>query len=303
MRKFLVWLKGLNRTQVALHGGLFIALFLIFLYLTFPYDIIRDVIAQKLEAQGKVQVAIGSIKPFRLFGVRIKDLRIADIDDATKVFLNVDETRVRVRPTQLFLGRVWLDFDVYAYGGGLAGSYCRHGSANDVAINFVDFGLRNALREFTRQVGQLDVDGTLGGDFNAHFSAGAKKGNSGALHLSLDKLRVANINLAGQQLPNLKFEPGKLAMELQQNIFKLSDFTLKGDNLSLKASGQVYINETSPSKSRLTLTFKFKPSEEFESGLGLLAMGLPAADADGYYETHVSETFDSLGAKRGGGLP
>ncbi len=295
MRKFLLWLKSLNRKQVAADAGIFIGLFFVFLYLTFPYDIIRDTVVQRIESQGKVTASIGSIEPFRLFGVRIKDLKVADAEEPAKVLLNIDETRVRIRPTELLLGRLWIDFDVDAAGGGVAGSYCRRKTANDLAMNFVDFRLaKYGFRDLARKFGQIDVDGVIGGDFNMHFASGSHKSTSGALNLNLNKLRIANLNFNNKTFPNINFEPGRLSMEMQQQIFKLSDFTLKGDNLSLKASGQVTINQDNPKKSRVNVSFKFKPSEEFEQSLGIIAMGLGEADPDGYYGYTLNGPFDNL---------
>jgi type II secretion system protein N len=287
-----------DKPRAAVNAALFLALFVVFLYLTFPYDIVRDTIVQKLESQGKVHVTIGDIEPFRLSGVRITDLKIADADDERKVLLGVDEARLRVRPTQLALGRVWVDFDIYAYGGGFAGSFCRRGGILDLAMNFADLRLaKYDIRELAKKYGQLDVDGTIGGDFSMHVIKGQRKGNSGALNLNLDRLRLANITMLGSTLPNIAFEPGKLSMELQHQQFKLNDFSLKGDNLSVQASGQVFVNEDTPKKSRVNLNVKFKPSDELEDGLGVLAMGLGEPDSDGYFEYRVNGPFDNLNTR------
>jgi len=299
MRKILVWLRNHNWQRLLANTALFVGLFLIFLYLTFPYDVIRETIAEKLEGQGKFGVTIGAINPFRLTGVRMTGLILSDVNDPKKVYLDIDEARVRVRPTQLLRGRLWMDFDIYAYGGGIAGSFCKHGAVFDMAMNFVDLHLQKyRTREIVSKYGQFDLDGVAGGDFNMHVAKGSRKGNSGGLNLSLDRLKIANIIILGKQLPNLSFEPSKLSMELQQHQFKLNDFNLKGNALEVKANGQVFVNEDTLSKSRLNITLKMKLGDEIDEALGILAMGLGEPDNDGFYTYRLNGPLDNISARK-----
>ena len=295
MRKLLGRLKALNWRQVLLYGGLFSVLFVFFLYLTFPFEIVRDLIVEKFESQGKFEVAIQDISPFRLSGVEIKGLKVSDPEKAGKVYFNLDEVRLRVRPTQLLLGRLWLDFDLYAYGGGMAGSFCSHSGTVDLAANFVNLTLNKYnLRDLVSQYGQFDIDGILNGDFNIHFNRTARQGNSGAVNLSYDKLRLVNVTLIGKTIPNMTFEPGKISLELKHRNFKINDFNLKGNNLELSAGGQIFINDTNPTKSSLSLNMKMKPSAEVEDAMGLLAYGLGEPDDSGYYQIRLNGPLDKL---------
>jgi hypothetical protein len=142
------------------------------------------------------------------------------------------------------------------------------------------------------------MDGVISGDFNFHYAKGARRGNSGGLNMTFDRLRAANVVILGKPLPNLTFEPSKLSMELQNKVFKLSEFDLKGNHVELKANGQIYMNDETPRKSRANFTLKFKPSDEFDEALGVLVMGLGAPDAEGFYDFRMNGPLDNISARK-----
>jgi type II secretion system protein N len=275
---------------VAGYGALFAVLFFIFLYLTFPFNAIRDTIAKQIESRGNLRVIIDDISPFRLTGIRIKGLKLSDAADPTQVYLNLNEVRVRVRPTQLLLGRVWLDFDVYAYDGGAAGSYCKRGPVSDVALNFV--GLRLAkygMREVVRKFGSMDLDGMLSGQFELHYNPAVRRNNSGLLSLSVDKMKASHIVILNNKLPDLVFEPGKISFKMQNQAFSVDQFNLKSNNLEMTMTGRVTLADIFRN-SRVFLNLRLKPSDEMESALGIIMMGVKQPDANGFYTISLNGT-------------
>lgn len=292
MRKPINWIKQLNWKPILAYSGLFALVFVIFLYLTFPFDAVTNTLIQKLESQGKFRVEIKELSPFRLTGVKVTGLQLRDAEDPRKVFLDLEDVRVRLRPTQLLRGRLWVDFDVYLYGGGVAGSLCRHGGVVDLAFNFVDLDLTGyKTREVARQVGQFDLGGILSGDMTASINSQVRRNNQGSLNLNLDKLRVMNIDVLGKKFPDLTFEPGRVSFALNRQNFNVKEFALKGNHVELDVGGNVFVNETNLGRSRANLTVKFKPSEAFEDALGVLAFGLGSADDEGYYTYKINRTL------------
>jgi type II secretion system protein N len=290
MRRLVRWVKGLDWKQTAAHVGLFAVLFVVFLYLTFPFDSLTSALVQKIESQGNLRVRIDDLSPFRLTGVKITGLEIRDADNPRKIFVKVDELRARVRPTQLLRRRVWVDFDLYAYNGGVAGSMCRHQGIYDVAVNFANINLSDyETREVVRQYGEFALAGSLSGEAVAGIHPNQRRQNSGSLKVNLDNLHVTGIDLVGNQFPDLAFEPGVVELALNRQNLDIKQFDLKGDHIELKIDGSVSLNQTKLNRSRANITVQFKPSEEFEDALGMIAMALGEPDDDGFYTQRINK--------------
>ncbi|MDP8223630.1 MAG: type II secretion system protein GspN [Candidatus Lernaella stagnicola] len=298
MRKHFAWLAALKSKTFWGFAGLFIALFMIFLYLTFPFDAITSYAVQKIESQGNFRVEIEEMSPFRLTGVSIKGLQVRDAEDRRKVFLTMDEIRVRLRPTQLLLGRLWVDFDIYAYDGGVAGSYCFHRGIHDVAMDFVDLNLsKYGTKEVARKFGSFDLAGVIGGAVAASLHPKQRRNNSGTVSLNFDRLRVMNIDLVGKKFPDLTFEPSRASLTLKNQTLQVNEFNLKGNHIELLLDGSLRINQSQPTSSRANLTVKFKPSEEFEDALGVVAMALGEPNEEGFYTKRVNQRLALKGTE------
>ena len=298
MRKVFGWIKNLKWKNVLGYGALFSVLFLVFLYLTFPYDIIRDAIVRQIESRGSLRANIEDISPFRLTGVRLKGLKLSNAADPTQVYLNLNEIRVRVRPMQLLRGRIWLDFDLYAYDGGAAGSYCKRGPVSDVALNFVGMRLsKYSTRDVIRKFGVGELDGVLSGQFELHYNPAMKRNSTGLLNLNIDKLKIANATILSSKLPDMTFEPGRIAMKMQNQAFQIEEFALKGNQVEMDLTGRITLGD-SFKNTRLFLNFRFKPSDDLESALGMLMMGLKEPDANGFYTISINGAPGNIRTRR-----
>jgi len=299
MRRILAWLKKVKWLKVGGYGGLFIFSFLLSLYLTFPYDSIRDYAIRVIQSRADVSVKIDNVSTFRLTGIKAKGLKIASQEDPTKVYLNLDEVRLRVRPTQMMRRRLWIDFDVYGYGGGVAGSLCKRGTVWDVAMNFA--GLKFAeysTRELFKNLGSINIEGNLNGELDAHLNRALPRVNYGALNLGLDHMKTSNVMIAGQKIPDMTFEPGKIDMELQHQSLQVKEFDLKGNHLEMQLNGRINTNMEDIKKSRLALTCKIKPSDEMEDALGPMMYALKEPDANGFYTIPINGVPGNLRAGR-----
>ncbi|HPQ71792.1 MAG TPA: type II secretion system protein GspN [bacterium] len=297
MRKLTNWLRTTEWKKLMGYGALFMALFFLFLYLTFPFDAIRDTLINKIEAQGNLAVNIDEISTFRLSGFQIKGLKLAHAETPNQVLFSLDEARMRLRLLQLLRGRLWVDFDVYTYDGGIAGSVCKRGQLVDVAMNFSGLKLaKYQTRDLVRKVGQMDLEGVLSGNFEAHVNRINRRLNEGALNINLDNLKAKNIKILEKELPPIAFEPGKMSFELKRQNLTVKDFTLKGDNLEVGLTGRVTTREDLMS-SRMFLTLKIKPSEAMEDALGIIMMTLKEPDANGFYQIPLKGTLKNPNAK------
>ena len=298
MRKLINWLVNVKWKQTIGYAALFLFLFVMFLYLTFPYDAIKDTIVKRIESQGNISVTIDKISPFRLAGFRIKDLQITNPAEKNQVYLSLDEVRLRLRLTQLLIGRLWLDFDVYAYEGGIAGSFCKRRQIFDLAVNFAGLRLaKYSTRDVVRKMGSLDLDGIITGQLEMHLNQAQKRDNNGFLNMNLDKMQASNIKFLTSEIPNMTFEPGQIQLRLQNQNFQVQTFYLKGNHLELDLSGRIATNNDLK-RSNLFLNLRFKPSDELEESLGMLMYAMNEADDEGFYKLSINGTPGSIKTRR-----
>ncbi len=113
----------------------FLAFFVVFLYATFPYDRLKEVIiaqaeAPKVSASGRtvpsgMELSIGSLGPTFFPGLKAKNVTVTYLPTAPgarPTFMHIDEAVVHVSLIALLLRRANVSFDIDGMGGNVEGS-------------------------------------------------------------------------------------------------------------------------------------------------------------------------------------
>lgn len=300
MRKLFALLLKINWKRLLLQSAVFFVFFLVFIYWTFPWDTVRANIVSRIESKDFIKIDIEKMKPFRGAGLRLEGVVIKSAKNPEKILANLDEVRVRVRPLKLLGKQLWVDFDAYAYDGGLAGSLCLHQGFFDFAMNFVDLGLdKYNMQRLAQDIGSLHMMGNLSGNAELHFNRAEKRKSNGEVNLNFNNLQMVNLDLVQHKLPDIAFEPGKLGFELKNQVFRIKDFDLKSNHLELKLTGSMYLNDQDMRASRPRFSLKVKPSEEMIAALedyySLLIMKYPP-DRDDFLEFKIQGQLGDLRA-------
>ncbi len=300
MRKLFALLQKINWKRLLTQLAVFLVFFVAFIYWTFPWDTVRANIISRVESKQLVSVEIQKLKPFRGAGLRLDGVVLRSAKNPEKILANLEEVRVRLRPLKLLGRQLWLDFDAYAYDGGLAGSFCWRQGLVDLAVNFVDLGLdKYNMQRLAEDLGSVHMKGNISGNAELHLNRKDKGKSSGEVNLNFNSLQMVNLNLVQHQLPDIAFEPGKLAFELKNKVFRIKDFDLKSNHLELKLSGSMYLNDQDFRSSRPRFSLKFKPSEEMIKALedyySLLVMRYPP-DRDDFLEFKIQGQLNDLKA-------
>ncbi|MEN9809386.1 MAG: hypothetical protein RLZZ488_953 [Pseudomonadota bacterium] len=115
-------IKKLNRTRIILTQTLFgMVVFFLFLYLTFPLNVVKEVIVTKVntalsEKNVPVRVNVGSLKVRFPLGVSLEDLQVSNINNAAAV-VKIGKLDATVKFLPVFIGRLSADFRVTQSGG------------------------------------------------------------------------------------------------------------------------------------------------------------------------------------------
>ncbi|HLT29824.1 MAG TPA: type II secretion system protein GspN [Myxococcaceae bacterium] len=273
--------KNLSTRGLTAIGYLAFTLFslLLFLWLTFPYEVLRQRLVIQAEQAG-MALAVRRAGP-ALFGMKLEAVQLIPdspegIPDTTRALL-ID--RVAVRPSLLPLGvRVHADL----MGGDAVGSWGLLGDA-DLQVSLE--GLNPQRGNFLGYTG-LDLEGLLQGELDLSMP----KLDTGAADFSKANGELA-LQLAGTQL-NGGTLPGALPLDLPSA--RLGDLTLtlpieegvgtltlsgNGEDLQLQGEGTLNLARRLDA-SRVDLMVKLRASEAFAKAQPMIGMGLNTLPAD-----------------------
>lgn len=90
--------------KILLFFGLFLGSFVFFLFLTFPYEVLKESIATELSQQTGYNVRIGDMSPAFPLGVRADSVRIDAPGGAAS--LSLASLKLKINPLAIFLGRI-----------------------------------------------------------------------------------------------------------------------------------------------------------------------------------------------------
>jgi len=295
-RRFIPSLSDIDFKQVAKYVGLFFLTFLLFFYLTFPYDAIKKSLLTKIEEVTGLKIEIASLSSYKIMGIHLKGLKMFMSDDPTKILADLNELRVRLYPSKLLLGRMWVDFDVLGYGGGATGVAVQHKGGTELAANFKDIDLmRYNTGPLLSALGDIRLVGKMDGKATAHIGSATDKQQqrvTGSVDLDIKDLKITNSTVLNQKLPDITFQNSQIKFNLERKAFSIREFKLEGDKLSIQLSGRVNF-QGSMENARINLTLKFRPDPDIESILAPYMLAFKEPDSQGYYRIIISGTPSS----------
>lgn len=293
-QKLLAQLKILNWGRVITYMGLFFSSFFVFLYLTFPYESLKNSLVAQIEGKTPVRIEIGELSPYRITGVQFRDVVITRDGDTENTIARIEKGRLRIHIIPIFFGRLKGDIDLYSFGGGVAGQFIWKGAQFALGANFKNFDITKvgAERQF-KKYGEVRLTGTLGGNIELYVNNADRKLNRGLVRLEYENLKMINTTILGNKLPDLAFKsPAVVQLSLSNRFLRIDEWNLSSDNLEINASGRVTLRKKLQN-SRFNIRFGIKPSEALEDAFGSFAMLLPETDDKGYYNFTFSGTANN----------
>lgn len=262
------------------------------LYWTFPWDSIKTLMVTEFEARTGTNVQIDKFEPIRMSGLQFEGVRISRAEEPDVTLADIDMVRMRTHLGSLLTGRLIVDYDLEAYGGGLSGVFeSREYTKHALAVNFRDLDL-NKYR-FAALVGDyasFNLYGNLSGHVNLFVNDKDKKQNKGEVNLSFANLRMTDAVVVSKSLPPVVFEPGAINMAFDRKGFDISEWVMNGDNLSVNVAGDLALREPFE-RSRLNFTAKFRPSETMLDAVPELTLAAEPDD-EGWFNVRLRGTVE-----------
>jgi type II secretion system protein N len=306
-----------------LYVSFFVAVFILSVYLTFPYDRLRDYIVSRIEAAGKgnadaVQVEIGELRPSLLTGAVLHDVelmrRTSGNVDAEPSRLHFDEVRARVSLWSLLMRAPKVNVAAMVGDGELDALYQRDGENQhmEAELDALDVG-RLGLGTFLG----IPLKGRATGALELTLASEAANTN-GNIDLRINGVRIgdgkAKLSLpglsSGMTLEELDAGTLLLNVKVDKGIAEIAKLTTDGKDLQLDGGGSVRM--TNPVRRRrpdVVLEFKLSDAYKNKSDRNkalfeIMAMNPEyqrATGPDGALSLHIGGTFQTPRVTPGGG--
>lgn len=291
--------KGMHpATRIALYVLLGLCSFLLFLYLTFPYGVIKEVAVSKINEQFQSQglplrLSIGSMSPSWLTGVKLKNVQLTNAADA-KANLKLDEVTARFNAIPLLWGTIRVTAALEQGSGSLdtaielplidtirgyaAPKYARV-TLNRFALDpLFNHGLAvvrgskdPAMVLILPLVAKTSAGGAVSGKVlfqNPDVTNFVRAKGTFDLNISKAFLHIDDSTL---KIPRQEFEAAKIDMKFENNALVFGDQTqLKAQNIGVGLNGRVALPETPEAVANADLNMALSMSGEIEKNLGFI---------------------------------
>src|SRR5512147_892623 len=253
----------------------FVAAFLLFLYILFPYDRAKTRLESEVRLRTPVELSIARISPRFINLFELTDVVVSD--QKGRVLFESPSVRTALSLISLIRGTLSLEMKAKAYGGDLLVK-AQQGKGRQyflIDANGLDVGSYRLLKN-----AGLKLSGRFGGNIEMTGSAG--KGR-----LWIKGLSSRELTIKGFPVPDLDFDQCWLEAEIKGDRLTIRKLELDGKELAVRCLGDVVLRE----HGTINLTVRLKPSERLaQEQSGLLSL-LKSRDAEGYYQFGIGGTL------------
>ena len=253
----------------------FIAVFLVFLLLLFPFDRVRTRLESEVRLRTPVELSVARISPRFFNRFVLSDVVVSD--RGGKVLFESPSVRATVSLFSALRGRLSLDMKGQSYGGVLLVKTQQGPGRQNLLVDAdgLEIGSYAMLKDFG-----LKLSGKLGGNFEM-------SGDAGKGRLWLKGLTSRELKIKGFPIPDLDFEQCWLEAELKGDRLTIKKMELDGKELKVRCLGDLVLR----GRGTLNLTVKLKPSERLATEQAGIFSLFKNKDAEGFYQFSLGGTL------------
>ena len=258
-----------------LFAGYFVAAFLLFLLLLFPFDRVKSRIESEVRLRTPYELAISRISPRFFNTVVLSDVVVSD--KSGRVLFESPAIRTTVSLFGLVRGLTALSMKASAYGGELLVK-SQQGPGRQyffIDVSGLDIGAYPLLRD-----AGFHVTGKLGGNFEM-------TGDSGKGRLWIKGVTSRDLTVKGFKIPDLDFEQCWLEAEVKGDRLMVKKLELDGKELKIRVTGDLVLRD----RGMMNLAVKLKLSERMAQEQSWIIAMLKNKDAEGYYQFTLGGTL------------
>jgi len=253
----------------------FIAAFLVFLLLLFPFDRVLNKLESEVRQRTELELSIARVSPRFFNRFVLTDVVVSD--KTGRVLFESPSVNTTVSLFGLLRGLVNMDLKARAYGGELLVK-TQQGRGKQYLMldaNNLDIGAYTMLKQ-----SGVNLSGRLGGNVEI-------TGDTGKGRLWMKGLTSRELKIKGFSIPDLDFEQCWIEADLKGDRLTIKKLDLDGKELKIRCSGDMIVRE----RGSLNLIVKLKASERLAQQQAALLSLLKNKDADGFYQFSLGGTL------------
>jgi type II secretion system protein N len=275
--------------------ALFVVLFALFLYWSFPYDSLKDRILGDVERQlgGGLQVSAKTLEPHWFSGVEIEDLVIEGPGERGLTKL-VSFKRVKARASliPLIFGSVRVKFSIDLGNGEISGR--ANVGDETVALKVEVDDLNLADFPFLQERTGLRITSRIDGDADFSINQAQPIRSTGKVNVAFKNLMIGSSQLnAGElvlEVPDLVIAKGKgsqLRMSMGRGTLTMENFAFTGGDLGIDLKGKIFLSRR-VNNYRLNIRGKFSVSQKLNDAFPFLFIVDSQKQEDGSYPLSIT---------------
>lgn len=269
------WKKAL---RIAGYVNFYFDALLLFAYLTFPYERVRDRIVDEFNARqtgpDALRLEIESMGPYWFSGVQAKGIHLISQPKPTAVTdpnapppkpsdLTIESAHGRIALLPLLVGSMRIAFGLDAMGGEISGETWESDGARRLEVELEDLSL-DKVSLLSEAVG-LPLAGNLGGTIEFMLPEGKLAKADGKMQLKIKGLTAGDGKAKIRDtiaLPQIDAGDLTLDAEATAGNLKVKTLSASGPDLDLGAEGTVRLRDPATS-SLLSLNARFRFNERY----------------------------------------
>lgn len=269
--------------------------FIVFLYFTFPFDVLKDRILADVEKglKDKYEITVVSVSPRLIAGVTLKNVKVSKRDDAGLVPVwEADKVGLKISLLSLAFGNLKVKFDIKSGGGEITGRVEKEKNVIRVLMKLDDFDV-DKITYLSSQYG-LHLKSKINADIDLNFDPAQIIRSVGTFKMELNSIEIlASKVKAGAMgevdLPAMTIGAGgsQIAAELNKGAIKISSFKLEKGDLNLDIDGDIYLASTLDNF-RLNLKGNFAFSDKIVQALPFLFIIEKQKSKEGTFPVTIS---------------
>lgn len=270
--------------------------FFVFIYLTFPYGVLKEVISTKVtdaiqQSGYPISVRIGELHPYWFTGVELDNVVITNSTDSAAT-IKLGEVTARVSILPLLIGRLSVASRITQAGGyfeadakipilGLLKGAATPRTVEVVMKSFALDGFFNhllAIPKASRDPSMVLVQPiisktTLGGKINGKIAFENIDRMTGAISLNLSNFFL-HIDDETLKIPQQDFSTAKIDMKYQNSMLIFNDTKLEAPDIGIGLNGSIAFPELPNGVAQANLDMKLSMHGNVEKSLGMIVPNL-----------------------------
>ncbi len=292
------WQRAL---KVSGYSTFYSLMLLIFCYLTFPYERLRDRVVDEFNARqtgpSPLKLELDEVSSYWLSGIEAEGIRlisppkpVTSPEEGAPVpkptVLTIEHAHARLSLLSLLIGSVKIHFGATAFDGSISGQTSESDGNRQMEVELSDISLDKAT--LLGDVIGLPLAGKLNGALEFTLPEGKVSKADGKVNLKIQGLSAGDGKAKIRDtiaLPRLEAGDLTFAGEAASGQLKVSELGTQGPDLELASEGSIRLRDPFPS-SLLTLTTRFHFTDRYtnksETTRGIF--GAPGSTIPGLFD-------------------